>query len=465
MRAHEAGWAHAESGRGPSWLREPADANALVPLLWSSTARKNDDGALEVGGVDLRDLVAEHGSPAYVLDERDFRARARAFREGFAGYDVYYAGKAFLCTTVARWIAEEGLCLDVCSGGELTVALRAGFDPARIGYHGNNKTTAELRRAVEVGVGRVVVDSFTEIDRLAGVTAELGRPANVMVRVTAGVEAHTHEYIATAHEDQKFGFSITSGDAFEAVRRVQQTPGLALLGLHSHIGSQIFDTSGFEVAARRVLTLHARVSAELGLEMPEMDLGGGFGIAYTTQDDPSDPAQLATELTKIVEHECRAFEVPVPLLSIEPGRAIVGPTVCTVYEVGTVKQVELDAGAVRTYVSVDGGMSDNIRTALYDADYSCTLASRRSEAPPVLGRVVGKHCEAGDIVVKDEFVPADIGAGDLLAVPGTGAYCRSMASNYNHALRPPVIAVADGASTVLLRRETEDDLLATDVGA
>ena len=465
MRAHEAGWAHAESGRGPSWLREPADANALVPLLWSSTARKNDDGALEVGGVDLRDLVAEHGSPAYVLDEQDFRARARAFREGFAGYDVFYAGKAFLCTTVARWVAEEGLSLDVCSAGELTVALRAGFDPERIGYHGNNKTTAELRRAVEVGVGRVVVDSFTEIERLAAVTAELGRPARVMVRVTAGVEAHTHEYIATAHEDQKFGFSITSGDAFEAARRVQEAPGLELLGLHSHIGSQIFDTSGFEVAARRVLTLHARVSAELGVEMPEMDLGGGFGIAYTTQDDPADPAQLATELTKIVEHECRAFEVPVPQLSIEPGRAIVGPTVCTVYEVGTVKRVELDAGAVRTYVSVDGGMSDNIRTALYDADYSCTLASRRSDAPPVLGRVVGKHCEAGDIVVKDEFVPADIAAGDLLAVPGTGAYCRSMASNYNHALRPPVIAVAGGESSVLLRRETEDDLLATDVGA
>jgi diaminopimelate decarboxylase len=286
-----------------------------------------------------------------------------------------------------------------------------------------------------------------------------------MVRVTAGVEAHTHEYIATAHEDQKFGFSITSGDAFEAVRRVEQAPGLELLGLHSHIGSQIFDTSGFEVAARRVLALHARVSAELGVEMPEMDLGGGFGIAYTTQDDPADPAQLATELTKIVEHECRAFEVPVPRLSIEPGRAIVGPTVCTVYEVGTVKRVELDAGAERTYVSVDGGMSDNIRTALYDADYSCTLASRRSDSPPVLGRVVGKHCEAGDIVVKDEFVPADIAAGDLLAVPGTGAYCRSMASNYNHALRPPVVAVADGACTVLVRRETEDDLLATDVGA
>jgi diaminopimelate decarboxylase len=466
MRAHEAGWAHAESShRGPSWLREPTDVNALVPLLWSATARKNDDGALEVGGVDLRDLVAEHGSPAYVMDEVDFRQRARAFREAFAAYDIFYAGKAFLCTTVARWIAEEGLSLDVSSNGELTVALRAGFDPARIAYHGNNKTVADLRRALDSGVGRIVVDSFQEIARLAALTEETGARAAVMVRVTAGVEAHTHEYIATAHEDQKFGFSITSGDAFEAVRRVQEAPGLMLLGLHSHIGSQIFDTSGFEVAARRVLALHARVSAELGVEMPELDLGGGFGIAYTTQDDPSDPAQLATEITKIVEHECKAFEIPVPRLSIEPGRAIVGPSMCTVYEVGTVKPVELDAGAVRTYVSVDGGMSDNIRTALYDADYSCTIASRRTGARPVLGRIVGKHCEAGDIVVKDEFVPGDLEPGDLMAVPGTGAYCRSMASNYNHALRPPVVAVRDGMATVIVRRETEDDLLRTDVGA
>jgi diaminopimelate decarboxylase len=466
MRAHEAGWAHAEGAlRGPSWLREPTDVNALVPLLWSATARKNDDGALEIGGVDVRDLVAEHGSPAYVLDEADFRGRARAFAEAFADYDVYYAGKAFLCTTVARWAAEEGLCLDVSSDGELSVALRAGFDPARIGYHGNNKTRADLERAVREGVGRIIVDSFWEIERLAEVTAALGTTAAVMVRVTAGVEAHTHEYIATAHEDQKFGFSITSGDAFEAVRRVQEAPGLDLRGLHSHIGSQIFDTSGFEVAARRVLTLHARVSDELGVAMPEMDLGGGFGIAYTTQDDPTDPAQLATEITKIVEHECRGFGVEVPRLSVEPGRAIVGPAMCTVYEVGTVKPVELDAGAVRTYVSVDGGMSDNIRTALYDADYSCTIASRHSSAPPVLGRVVGKHCEAGDIVVKDEFVPGDIAPGDLMAVPGTGAYCRSMASNYNHALRPPVVAVRDREATVVVRRETEDDLLATDVGA
>ena len=462
---HEAGWAHAPGAlRGPSWLREPTEPNALVPQLWSSTAHKVD-GDLTVGGVALADVVAEFNTPAYILDEADFRARARAFRDAFSAYDVFYAGKAFLCTTVAKWIAEEGLSLDVCSNSELTVALKAGFDPARIGYHGNNKTLPELRRAVDVGVGRIVLDSFVEIERLTQVTADLGKPATVMVRVTAGVEAHTHEYIATAHEDQKFGFSITSGDAMEAVRRVEAVPGLELLGLHSHIGSQIFDSSGFEVAARRVLALHARVSEELGVTMPEMDLGGGFGIAYTTQDDPSDPAQLATEMSKIVEHECRALGVAEPRLSIEPGRAIVGPSMCTIYTVGTVKPVELDGGAVRTYVSVDGGMSDNIRTALYDADYSCTLAARSSTAAPVLARVVGKHCEAGDIVVKDEFLPGDVAPGDLLAVPGTGAYCRSMASNYNHSLRPPVIAVRDGVAQVLVRRETEDDLLATDVGA
>lgn len=462
--AHPSGWAHADGAlRGPHWLREPADANALVAHLWSRTATKAD-GVLAVGGVPLPELVREHGSPAYVLDEDDFRTRARAFRDAFSAYDVFYAGKAFLCTTVARWLAEEGLSLDVCSGGELTVAERAGFPMERVGFHGNNKTLGELERAVEVGVGRVIVDSFHEIERLAGITTELGRTVGVMVRVTAGVEAHTHEYIATAHEDQKFGFSIASGDALAAVRRVHEAPGLRLLGLHSHIGSQIFDTSGFEVAARRVLALHATVSEEVGVEMPEMDLGGGFGIAYTTQDDPSDPAQLATEMSKIVEHECRALGMAKPRLSIEPGRAIVGPAMCTVYEVGTVKEVALDGGARRSYVSVDGGMSDNIRTALYDADYSATLASRASGSGPALARVVGKHCEAGDIVVKDEFLPGDLRPGDLVAVPGTGAYCRSMASNYNHALRPPVIGVRDGKTFTVLRRETEADLLATDVG-
>ena len=465
MRAHEAGWAHAAvSVRGPAWLPQPTDVNSLTPGLWSRTAEKVD-GVLHVGGVSVIDLVAEHGSPAYVLDEADFRARAAAFRDGFEGCDVYYAGKAFLCTTVARWIAEEGLCLDVCSRGELAVAEAAGFPMERVGLHGNNKTLPELEHAVRVGVGRIVVDSVFEIRRLEQVTRELGISARVLVRVTAGVEAHTHEYIATAKEDQKFGLSITSGAAFEAVQMIQDSEGIELLGLHSHIGSQIFDSSGYEVAARRVLELHARISEELGVQLPQLDLGGGFGIAYTTQDDPADPAQLATEITKIVRDECLLRGLEVPRLSIEPGRAVVGPAMCTVYEVGTIKAVELDGGAVRTYVSVDGGMSDNIRTALYDADYSCTLANRTSEEPPLLSRVVGKHCESGDIVVMDEFLPGDVAPGDLIAVPGTGAYCRSMASNYNHALRPPVVAVCEGRSQVVVRGETLEDLLRLDVGA
>ena len=453
--------------RGPSWLRPPADVNALVPLLWSSTARKNDDGALEVGGVDLRDLVAEHGSPAYVLDEADFRGAGPGLPEAFGDYDVYYAGKAFLCTTVARWVAEEGLCLDVCSAGELTVALRAGFDPARIGYHGNNKTTDELRRAVEAGVGRIVVDSFHEIDRLAAVTAE---PARTAARDGAGDRRRRGAH-PRVHRHRPRGPEVRLLDHLGR-RAGRRTPGARRRPASSCSGCT-------RTSARRSSTPPAsrsppagcwrctpRSPSELGVTMPELDLGGGFGIAYTTQDDPSDPAQLATELTKIVEHECRALRRRrCPRCRSSPAGRSSGPAMCTVYEVGTVKAVELDAGARRTYVSVDGGMSDNIRTALYDADYSCTLASRRSDAAPVLGRVVGKHCEAGDIVVKDEFVPGDIAPGDLLAVPGTGAYCRSMASNYNHALRPPVVAVRDGASTVVVRRETEDDLLRTDVGA
>ncbi|HJQ06813.1 MAG TPA: diaminopimelate decarboxylase [Nocardioides sp.] len=451
------------AGTSPHWLRQPADVNALVPVLWSRTAEKVD-GVLRIGGLSVADVVADVNTPAYLLDEEDFRSRARAFRDGFAGYDVYYAGKAFLSTAVARWVSEEGLCLDVCSDGELTVALRAGVDPARIGYHGNNKTAMELRRAVHERVGRIIVDSFHEVERVADVAAQLGVVQPVMIRVTAGVEAHTHEFIATAHEDQKFGFSISAGDAFEAARAVVAQQSLDLRGLHSHIGSQIFDTSGWEVAARRVLALHARIAAELDHTMPELDLGGGFGIAYTTQDDPADPTDLAERISKIVDDECAVLGLARPHLSIEPGRAIVGSAMCTVYTVGTVKEVALDGGATRTYVSVDGGMSDNIRPALYDADYSCTLASRSSDAEPVLARVVGKHCESGDIVVKDEFLPGDVRPGDLLAVPGTGAYGRSMASNYNHALRPPVVAIKDGEARVIVRRETVDDLLATDLG-
>ncbi len=475
MRAHEAGALHADIGEhGPAWLRTPVDVNTLLPHLWPDTVGRDVSGMVQIGGLSVAELASGYGTPTYILDEADFRRRAGAFRTAFGAAfagraDVYYAGKAFLCKAVVRWIAEEGLRLDVCSGGELAVALAAGFDPALIGMHGNNKSVEELTRAVDVGVGRIVLDSLTEIDRLAAVAAEHGTRVPVLVRVTAGVEAHTHEYIATAHEDQKFGLSLNprpSGrsDAAEAVRRVLDAPGLELRGLHSHIGSQIFDAQGFEVSARRVLRLQADIRDEYGIQLPELDLGGGFGIAYTTQDDPFEPAELADALHRIVTHECAGYDLAVPRVSVEPGRAIVGPATFTLYEVGTVKDVAIDGAGTRRYVSVDGGMSDNIRTALYDASYSCTLANRASDAPPVLARVVGKHCEAGDIVVRDEFLPSDVAPGDLVAVPGTGAYCRSMASNYNHVPRPGVVAVMNGTSRVIMRAETEDDLLRLDVG-
>jgi diaminopimelate decarboxylase len=426
--------------------------------VWPRTAARVD-GVLTVGGVDVRDLATEQGTPAFVLDEAEFRTRAREFRTAFAGADVYYAGKAFLCTGFARWIAEEGLNLDVCTGGELAVAVRAGFPPERLALHGNNKSVAELERAVEVGVGKVVLDSFAEIVRLAGVAEAAGVRQKVLIRTTVGVEAHTHEFIATAHEDQKFGFSLGSGDAAEAVRRVLTLPSLELVGLHSHIGSQIFDTAGFEVAAKRVVGLLAEIRDEHGVELPELDLGGGLGIAYTPDDDPADLHEFAASLRTIVAYECGRQDLPVPRLSVEPGRALVGPAGITLYEVGTVKVLD----GIRTYVSVDGGMSDNIRTALYDAEYTCVLASRVSDAPPILARVVGKHCESGDIVVKDVWLPSDTVPGDLLAVAATGAYCRSMASNYNHVPRPPVVAVSEGSQRLLVRRETEDDLLRLDV--
>ncbi|GGM73959.1 diaminopimelate decarboxylase [Dactylosporangium sucinum] len=462
MRAHEAGALHADLGaaNGPSWLRTPGDVNALVPMLWPKTVTREHTGEITVGGLSVHTIKQEHGTPAYVFDEADFRARCRAFREAFGGADVYYAGKAFIATHIVRILVEEGLSLDVCTGGELRVALNGGMPPERIGLHGNNKSTAELGRAVAAGVGRIIVDSFDEIARLTEIARETGKKPKVMVRVTVGVEAHTHEYIATAHEDQKFGFSLAGGAAEQAVERILSDGVLDLRGLHSHIGSQIFDSSGFEVSARRILGLQAAIQQKHGTELPELDLGGGFGIAYTTQDSPAEPADLARDLMRIVKQECAALHLSVPHLSVEPGRAIVGPSMFTLYEVGTVKDVD----GIRTYVSVDGGMSDNIRPALYDAAYSATIAGRASSEPPILARVVGKHCEAGDIVVKDEFLPADVRAGDLLAVPGTGAYCRSMASNYNHVPRPPVVAVADGVSRVIVRRETEDDLLRLDVG-
>ncbi|WP_201844921.1 diaminopimelate decarboxylase family protein [Myceligenerans indicum] len=475
---------------------------------WSSGVRRGDDGAVEVAGVGVADVAADHGTPSYILDEADFRARARAYRTAFeaafaavgTGVDVYYAGKALLTVAVARWAREEGLRVDTASGGELAVALRAGVPGEAIGLHGNNKSDAEIVRAFEHGVGRIIVDSLAEIDRVAELAVQHGVVAPVMVRVTTGVHAGGHEYISTAHEDQKFGLSVSpasgasgqasrpsgtgtaaSGEtaggaassavdspAMAALLRILERPSLRLLGIHSHIGSQILDPDGFEAAARAVLELRAELAARTGVLVGEVDLGGGYGIAYLPGEVALDPERVAKDVASSVADVAARLDTPLPRFSIEPGRAIVGPAGMTLYTVGTVKPVTVGGGDgepfTRLYVSVDGGMSDNIRPALYGADYHAEIVGRSSDAEPVLARVVGKHCESGDIVVHRVMLPGDVRAGDLLAVAATGAYGRSMASNYNMLLRPPVVAVRDGASRVLIRRETEDDLLGLDQG-
>lgn len=473
-RAHPAGPRHGDLLLPTSAPTPPTDAGELDRLTWPTHAARDAAGALTIAGVPATQLADTFGTPVFVMDAEDLRSRARAYAHAFdglspAGVDVYYAGKAFLASAIARWVTAEGLGLDVCSGGELSLARRAGVPGERMLFHGNNKSLAELRQAVHEGVSRIVVDSFDELDRLALVAAEADAaeatvPVPVLVRVTLGVEAHTHEFIATAHEDQKFGFSLASGSALAAVRRVVADPHLRLVGVHSHIGSQIFVASGFEVAAHRAVGFLAEVASQLGVTVGELNLGGGLGIRYTEADTPLDISEIAPVLVRIVAEECARRDLPMPRLAFEPGRAIVGPSTITVYRVGTVKPRSLEGGGRRVYVSVDGGMSDNIRTALYDADYTVTLANRVSLAPPVLCRVVGKHCESGDIVVRDAWLPGDVTGGDLLAVAATGAYNRSMASNYNLVPRPAVVAVADGEAAVVVRRETLDDLFATDAG-
>ena len=445
------------------------DARALDATIWPASATRDESGEITIAGMGVRQLVEQFGSPLFIYDEQDVRARARRYVQAYntdeVPTQVYYAGKAFLCTSIVKWLIEEGLSIDVCTAGELETALRGGADPARILFHGNNKSTAELERAVDVGVGRIVVDSLVEIQRLNQIAAVRGVTQQVLVRVTVGVEAHTHEFIATAHEDQKFGLSVASGAALAGVEAVLGADALSLLGLHSHIGSQIFDPAGFEVSAHRIVDFAARVRDECDFAVTELNLGGGMGIAYVAGDDPLDVSKMAQAIHAIVIEQCARVHFPVPHLAVEPGRAIVGGTALTVYEVGTVKAVELDGGLTRRYIAVDGGMSDNIRPALYDAEYTVTLASRDTEAVGVPSRVVGKHCESGDILIKNATLPGDIAPGDLLAIAATGAYCRAMASNYNHMPRPAVVGVRDGKASIMLRRETLDDLLVLDPGA
>ncbi|BCN68289.1 diaminopimelate decarboxylase [Prescottella equi] len=471
MNAHPAGPRHAEIQHAPGLPPRPATASEMTALpeqVWPRSAERGADGVVRIAGVPVTELAEKYGTPLFVVDEDDFRSRCREMARAFGGAErVHYASKAFLSAEIARWVRDEGLSMDVASGGELAVALHAGFPAERITMHGNNKSVAELDAAVAAGVGHIVLDSMVEIERLDEVAARRGVVQDVLIRITVGVEAHTHEFIATAHEDQKFGFSLSGGKAMAAVARVFETGNLRLVGLHSHIGSQIFEVDGFELAAHRVIGLMREIVDRFGAEktsqLSMVDLGGGLGISYLPSDNPPPVAELAAKLAHIVATESAAAGLPAPTLMVEPGRAIAGPGTVTLYEVGTIKDVTLDAGATRRYVSVDGGMSDNIRTSLYQAEYDARLVSRDSDGAPVVARVVGKHCESGDIVIRDAWMPDDLGPGDLLAVAATGAYCYSMSSRYNLLTRPAVVAVRDGASRLILRRETVEDLLSLEV--
>jgi diaminopimelate decarboxylase len=431
-------------------------ASGLAAKIWPRTARLGPGGEISVGGVPLTEIAARYGTPAYVLDEADVRHWCRAYAQVLPGAEIAYAAKAFLCRAMATWIGQENLSLDVCSAGELAVARSAGFPPERILLHGNAKTPEDLGAAADYGVGRIVIDSGGEIGRIASLAP---RRQRVLVRVTPGVDAQAHHAVATGVEDQKFGFSLSSGAAANAVRRVLAQPELELVGLHCHLGSQITELSAFELAARRLIMLMASVHAEHGLALPQLNLGGGHAVPYLDADPTFDLAGYAERIRGVISAECASFRLPVPRLVIEPGRAIVARAMVTLYRVLSVKNV----AGVRTFVAVDGGMSDNPRPALYGARYSARLIGRPSAGTHRV-TVVGRHCEAGDVLASDALLPADTRPGDLLAVPGTGAYNHSMASNYNLVGRPPVVAVRGGTARLLVRRETESDLLGRDVG-
>jgi diaminopimelate decarboxylase len=451
-----------------------AAMNEISDHIWPKSANRNNDGALVISGLDVRDISQKYPTPLFVLDETDLINRVQKYMKSFSKAShgskltketkIFYASKAFTSSLFIKLIVNEGMGVDVATEGELRVALAGGCKPENIVFHGNNKSVDELAFAIDKKVGLFAVDSFFEIARLAQLAIDKNVKPNVLVRVTAGIKAHTHEFISTAHEDQKFGFSLAAGDAEEAVRRIVKDENLHLVGLHSHIGSQIFDNKGFEIAATRLAELALRIAKEHNVQIEMLNLGGGMGIAYIDSDAPLAIEQMSSELVDIVYKLFTTNGLAMPQLAFEPGRAIVGPSMITLYTVGTTKKIELENGEKRTYVAVDGGMSDNIRTALYGAQYSVTLASRLSKAEPMLSRIVGKHCESGDIIVKDCYLPEDLVPGDLVAVAATGAYNRSMSSQYNLVTRPGVISVNYNKITELLRKETYEDVFITDPG-
>ena len=455
----------------PEWLVAPADLNVIDARIWPRTAKRNSHGELTVGDVSVSALMRQYGSPLYVVDQEDFETTLLYIKRAFSDAankigttaKLYYASKSLLTADVVRWVIDAGLSVDVSTGGELAVALAAGAKGERLGLHGNNKSLVEIGKAIASDVAVIVIDSELEIERISAVAAAAGKTQAVRLRVNSGVHAHTHEHLATAREDQKFGVALS--DVEELVGKIRSFSNLRFLGLHSHIGSQIFVVDGFVAAAERLLDVHAQL-LKTG-DVPELNLGGGFGIAYTEGDKPLGIADMATRIMQAVAAKCSALGIAVPKLAFEPGRIISGPAGITLYSVGTIKDVtvsEQGMGATRKYVSVDGGMSDNARPALYQAEYSAMLASRVTSATPALVRVVGKHCESGDIVVRHDYLPSDVAVNDVLAVAATGAYCFSLSSNYNFLTRPAMVAVKGGKSALLIRAETENDLLSRDAG-
>lgn len=418
------------------------------------SATTSEEGHLIIGGVDIVALTEEVGTPVLVIDRETLESRARGFLEAAGDGAVFYAAKAFCCVAICELIKELGLGIDVCTGGELTTALAAGFPPDRIVFHGNNKSVAEIEKARDVGVGRVVLDSLEEIERVAAADYS----GKVLVRVTPGVEAHTHEYVQTGQEDSKFGFTLAGGVAAEAIERALKLDDAELVGLHAHIGSQIFEFTAFDLAIERLADLAADVQARTGWSPSELNVGGGVGIAHTHDEITPQPSEALGRIKDSVERHFAARDLERPRIAVEPGRSLIGPTGVTVYRVGTIKKIP----GVRTYVAVDGGMSDNIRPALYGARYEAFLANRMDAPAGPRVTVCGKHCESGDILIKDVHLPEDVGVGDLLCIPATGAYTYSMANNYNRVPRLPVVMVAGGATTVIVERETNEDLLRLD---
>ncbi|TMK53690.1 MAG: diaminopimelate decarboxylase [Actinobacteria bacterium] len=424
-----------------------------------SSARLRSNGHLEIGGADTVDLAREFGTPLFVMCEDTFRERALRYREAYTDADVYYAGKAFLCVAMAKMVAEEGLGLDVASGGELFTALKASFPPERIIFHGNNKSDAELEMGMKAGVGRIVADSMEELERADAIAGSLGARTQMMLRVTPGVEAHTHEYIQTGQEDSKFGMSVEGGVALEAAKRARDLPNLDVVGFHSHIGSNITGVEAFLRTVEILAEFCASVRDATGIQPAELNLGGGLAIAYTRGDFPARVESFATEVRAKLQGEMERLGLPVPRIGVEPARWLIANAMVTLYTVGTVKEIP----GIRTYVSVDGGMSDNIRPALYGARYEALLANKADVPSDRVVTIAGAHCEQGDLLIKDVSLPASVGRGDVLAVPATGAYGYSMASNYNRFPRPAVIVVEDGDARVIVARETYEDVTSRDL--